>query len=720
MRRLHLITGGAAACVLLVVPGLPAVPTEPCSNDAGTGNLAEGEACLADNDVDTVNGGCNLSPALFVTLSLSDFIDGVADVCGSASTYKADAACDVDADCLDGNCVGDPNPGDGVDEGTCVGPGEPSAGRRDTDWYLVPQSVLAAHDTDGNGAVGIQSSFVGTELETITFHVPITDPAGECDVDVLGDIGCSAPGVGNACDVDSDCPGLDCVGDPVPGDGNPQGTCSTSDEHARNAVIIADHPDGLVVFAAPGVCNGGGIWDGYECSTGNNDYILRIEFWEPPTSCAPGPPQGPCGEASGGPGQAGCEDPYCCDLVCQEPGYEFCCTFFWSEGCAFMAIDLGCAVECCDGHVYMGTGDDPAVDGYLKVKADPYGAWADPSFGGTPEGSDRFNPATAGDDLEIVSFSNGLFIFMRETNQRELLAHNLPWQAIFEPDDSLDREITQSNFETDNNGDGITDQHNSQFEVTGADVDLTFDLQQNVEQRTDSVATLIQVYTITNNLATPIDFVLLRHVDADLVWQASTSLDDVVGTEANGYPDRDRCVFVGELGFSSTAVTVSSPQATAYVGAKRGITPDPSDPECPAYGDVPDLQVWEAYGLPDCWRNHIANVGYHLDGVSGAEPGDDAHVALEIPVALPAGPGTSTTVEVMFTYGQPVPWGQEGGEPDPCPWDCEPVGDGEVGITDFLALLAQWGQPETSCDFDGGGVGVSDFLFMLANWGPCL
>ncbi len=54
-----------------------------------------------------------------------------------------------------------------------------------------------------------------------------------------------------------------------------------------------------------------------------------------------------------------------------------------------------------------------------------------------------------------------------------------------------------------------------------------------------------------------------------------------------------------------------------------------------------------------------------------------------------------------------------------CPWDCADGGNGDVGITDFLALLAQWGQVDTSCDFDGGGVGITDFLDLLANWGAC-
>ena len=42
-----------------------------------------------------------------------------------------------------------------------------------------------------------------------------------------------------------------------------------------------------------------------------------------------------------------------------------------------------------------------------------------------------------------------------------------------------------------------------------------------------------------------------------------------------------------------------------------------------------------------------------------------------------------------------------------------------MGIVDFLALLAQWGQLGASCDFDGDGVGITDFLTLLSNWGTC-
>ena len=54
-----------------------------------------------------------------------------------------------------------------------------------------------------------------------------------------------------------------------------------------------------------------------------------------------------------------------------------------------------------------------------------------------------------------------------------------------------------------------------------------------------------------------------------------------------------------------------------------------------------------------------------------------------------------------------------------CPWDLD--GNGVVGASDLLELLASWG-PCKGCpaDFDSSGnVGASDLLALLANWGPC-
>jgi hypothetical protein len=58
------------------------------------------------------------------------------------------------------------------------------------------------------------------------------------------------------------------------------------------------------------------------------------------------------------------------------------------------------------------------------------------------------------------------------------------------------------------------------------------------------------------------------------------------------------------------------------------------------------------------------------------------------------------------------------------PDDCECIGDsndsGEVGIEDFLLMLAAWGACDCPSDLDGDDiVGISDFLSLLARWGPC-
>jgi hypothetical protein len=66
----------------------------------------------------------------------------------------------------------------------------------------------------------------------------------------------------------------------------------------------------------------------------------------------------------------------------------------------------------------------------------------------------------------------------------------------------------------------------------------------------------------------------------------------------------------------------------------------------------------------------------------------------------------------------------DGDDPDcgagRCPCDCENPPDGTVDVGDFLAMLAQWGNPGP-CDCEDppdGIVDVGDFLAMAA-WGPC-
>ncbi|MHC4785845.1 MAG: hypothetical protein ACYTE6_07750, partial [Planctomycetota bacterium] len=54
----------------------------------------------------------------------------------------------------------------------------------------------------------------------------------------------------------------------------------------------------------------------------------------------------------------------------------------------------------------------------------------------------------------------------------------------------------------------------------------------------------------------------------------------------------------------------------------------------------------------------------------------------------------------------------------PCPADVN--GDRDVDVSDFLAILAAWGQSGVPEDVNRDDiVSVLDFLQLLAEWGPC-
>ncbi len=548
-------------------------------------------------------------------------------------------------------------------------------GARDTDWHRISFAALDAADADNNGVVQISSHIV-SEFESVTFFVSIGNPT--CAAVTVLSIGC----------------------------GGPQGSVE-----AVETVTISEHPNGIVVFVAPGLCSGAGIFHGNECTTGLNDYLLTITFSEPPTACGD-PDLGPCNTPSAVPG---CEDPVCCEQVCAS--LPLCCALEWSQPCAEMAISLGCAPPPA-APVCIANGTDIAADGYLQVCPDPLGAWADLTFGGQ---GDRYNPAGAL-AAQAVSFANAFFMYRPEAQQRELFSNNPGWAGTppVVTDLSLSWEVlcvepgpycAPGSVASDTNNDGVFDRLVSRFGVTGAEVDLTFDLMQEIDLTsppTPPVAVLTQTYTIHNNLDSPIDFVLLRQVDFDLVWAGGFG-NDSVGTGTNGSP-LERFVFQGEAGQPASHITMSSPQGAQYVGAKSGVDPDGPGPG-PAIGAGTDTQEWDAYGVPEGWGNFIAYVGYDTNGSSGAQPGD-AHVDLEIPVSIVA--YATTVVTFNVTYGAMTPLGF-----GPCPWDCAIPPEGEVNVLDFLAILAQWGQVGAACDINGGGVSITDFLGLLGHWGAC-
>ena len=686
-----------------------------CTNDVGNGDRVEdtfllpgvAEGCNVDEDVDTTNGGCNSSPPVFTDVT-TDGGGLPVTYCSNTANYNNTQDCEDDAGCPAGDVCN-------VKAGLCEGPSQPSINRRDTDWYLIPQSELTLADTDGNGTVRIITDPIGEDgMDLVTFFITL-DNLVDCNASVESSVGCF--------------------------NSSGQVNFDLGQNPAQHVFTISEHPSGIVVFVAHGLCTGAGIFDGFECSTDLNDYLVTISSdasYEDGTFLGCGDPAqnpdlGPCNEVNAG--VAGCEDPQCCKEVCVAFS-PLCCQAVpgWILGCVNVAIDVGCAPEP-GGPICMRTGSDSAIDNYLAVCTDPYGAWSSDGFGGGGPGDanwgDSYNPIGA-DTAQEASFANGFFLFDIANSRRELLANILNWQEVFTPDDSLERTILgDGSIAFDDNNNGEFDRLESSFVITGAGVDLLFDLTQTISQIVPAggseVAVLTQTYTITNNSGAPIEFELVRHLDLDLVWNGSGFADDSVGTGVNGNPG-GVYAFMGEQGgapgtYYTLALDVTGGE---YYGSKSGIDPDGDGPG-PTMGAGTDTQQWDSYGVPIGWENYIAGVGANIDGESGPTPasippatggpGADGSMGVEALISLAGvGPANVATIILTHTYGANTPLGAPGVVV--CPWDCQAVPDGSVGVNDFLALLSQWNTVDT-CDFDGGGVGVNDFLALLANWGAC-
>jgi hypothetical protein len=76
--------------------------------------------------------------------------------------------------------------------------------------------------------------------------------------------------------------------------------------------------------------------------------------------------------------------------------------------------------------------------------------------------------------------------------------------------------------------------------------------------------------------------------------------------------------------------------------------------------------------------------------------------------------------ECDFTNGTSEDLNNDG-VPDECQCLGDITGDGDiVNVRDILVLISHWNSSESSADIDGNGnVGISDLLILIDNWGPC-
>jgi hypothetical protein len=333
-----------------------------------------------------------------------------------------------------------------------------------------------------------------------------------------------------------------------------------------------------------------------------------------------------------------------------------------------------------EGSLQIATDGNPNADGYLSISPDAFGSWTAATWGGA---GDLFNPAGA-EIQSPVAFSSGLFVFVPSLTQREVLTINPTWQGVFPADASLDAIITSPSVASDTDGNFVDDTLESSFTVGGGSTALSFDLTQTVAPHVAGISSfLVQKYVITNDASTPIDFTLVRAMDADLLWGPADFADDEVGTTTNG-AGLGPYVFQQEpFAPGTTSVTLSGLSGGNYYGGKHGVEPAGGPPP---YNFGTDVDVWDAYGVPTSWESHVAGVGYFTNGLSGSNPPgstspEDGFIGLDFPVSL--GPGEQISVTIVHTYGQ--------NEPVEVPPDGDGGGDGGDGGGGGVPATSTWG-----------------------------
>ncbi len=141
-------------------------------------------------------------------------------------------------------------------------------------------------------------------------------------------------------------------------------------------------------------------------------------------------------------------------------------------------------------------------------------------------------------------------------------------------------------------------------------------------------------------------------------------------------------------------------------------------------GAVQTAETWAAYD--GC--SPVGQADPTPINIDSVIPGDETQIVRYDTRCLPGGSAELWTINggahspnLSADYNNLViEWLLDHPKPGPdCPADLD--GSGDVGITDFLELLAAWGpNPGHPADLDGDGVvGITDFLELLANWGAC-
>ncbi len=368
-------------------------------------------------------------------------------------------------------------------------------------------------------------------------------------------------------------------------------------------------------------------------------------------------------------------------------------------------------------------------NGSLRVTTDDYGSFGD-AFAGGPFLPDFFDPSPdpiAGELHEgFPTFRTGLYVSIDPSGvgngtHRGFLSTSSP-----PGDATLMGIVTKPNTLID------VGTCASAFEVTGAGVRVGFTLTQRVSPAPDGpngerVAKLEQTYVMTNLMPEPLNFIVTKHVDQDMPWGPGQPfhVDDLVGMDVTelGRPEaisRDGALLTVMLrlrtreDMTENAMTTTHPVTGAsslvYYAGKQGLDVPPGNPDfpggqCPRHDYGTDSEIWNNYGVPNCWKNYVPAAGYDVPGMSPDVAGD-AHMGLQLEAALTTGSPYEVTFVTLYGYGPEAVFG-------------DGDADGDVDGYDFELFVSCYSgegtpyPPEEACPrFDSdadGDVDLHDF-----------
>ncbi len=300
--------------------------------------------------------------------------------------------------------------------------------------------------------------------------------------------------------------------------------------------------------------------------------------------------------------------------------------------------------------------------GSLTLTTDDYG-----SFGVWLDWPDLFDMGPQGDPSgeQTFTFATSPFVFIDPsttgagTHRGVLSTHAL----------LLDLYTDANVFGTVTNPNAIINVRTaaSGFDVQGDGMNLGWTLTQTVSpgfsNPSGQNAILEQTYTITNNGNETLEFIVVKHIDHDLPGNSGGpfQLDDLVGVDFSEFGRAQVYAQVREFPLGAIVLRTREdvrldPRTVDfvyYVGRQNAPTPpgnfDYPGGECPPHGYGTDTQIWDNYGVPNCWKNFVPGVGYDVPGQSHVDADGGAFIGLQVEAALP--PGETYEVTFVTSYG---------------------------------------------------------------------